>query len=113
MSVTELKRAEVLGRVKAGDLTLRVTSRAMDVSYRQAKRLWKRFRRTGAVGLRHRSVGRRSPRRKPAGFRRKVLGVVRREFGGDATHERFGPTLAAEHLLEEYGLTLLHETLRR
>jgi hypothetical protein len=113
MSVTELKRAEVLGRVKAGDLTLRAASGAMAVSYRQAKRLWKRFRRKGAVGLRHRRVGRRSPRRKPAGFRRKVLGLVRREFGGDATHERFGPTLAAEHLAEEYGLTIHHETLRR
>jgi hypothetical protein len=98
MSVTELKRAEVLGRVKAGDLTLRAASGAMAVSYRQAKRLWKRFRRKGAVGLRHRRVGRR---------------LVRREFGGDATHERFGPTLAAEHLAEEYGLTIHHETLRR
>jgi transposase len=113
MSVTELKRAEVLARVKAGDLTLRVASALMAVSYRHAKRLWKRFRKKGAVGLRHKSVGRRSPRRKPAAFRRQVLTLVRREFGGDATHERFGPTLAAEHLHDEYGLTVHHETLRR
>ncbi len=113
MSVRELKRAEVLGRVKAGDLTLRAAGAVMGLSDRQAKRLWKRFRRKGAVGLRHRSVGRRSSRRKPAAFRRKVLALVRREFGGDATHERFGPTLAAEHLHEEYGLAVHHETLRR
>lgn len=113
MSVTELKRAEVLGRVKAGELTVRAASALMGVSYRQARRLWKRFRRKGAIGLRHRSVGRRSGRRKPAAFRRKVLKLVRREFGGDATHERFGPTLAAEHLADEYGLVVHHETLRR
>jgi Homeodomain-like domain len=113
MSVRELKRVEVLGRVKAGEVTLRQASELLAVSYRHAKRLWKRFRRRGAVGLRHGSVGRRSNRRTPAGLRRRVLALVHREFAGDARHARFGPTLAAEHLREEYGLTVHHETLRR
>jgi transposase len=113
MSVRELTRAEVLGRVKAGDLRLLAASVMMAVSYRHAKRLWKRFRKQGAVGLRHRSVGRRSARRKPAAFRRRVLALVRREFAGDAAHDRFGPTLAAEHLQAEYGVAVHHETLRR
>jgi hypothetical protein len=113
MSVRELKRVEVLGRVKAGDVTLRQASELLAISYRHAKRLWKRFRRRGAVGLRHGSVGRRSNRRKQAALRRRVLALVQREFAGDAGHERFGPTLAAEHLFEEYGLTVHHETLRR
>ncbi len=113
MSIRELKRAEVLAQVKAGALALRQASVVMGVSYRQAKRLWKRFRRRGATALRHRSAGRRSNRRKPIAFRRRVLALVRREFGGDATHARFGPTLAAEHLLEEYDLCVHHETLRR
>jgi Helix-turn-helix domain len=113
MSIKELKRAEVLGRVKAGDLTLRAASDVMGVCYRHARRLWKGYRRKGAVGLRHKRVGRRSPRRKPAAFRRKVLALIRREFGGDATHERFGPTLAAEHLHDEYHVDVQHETLRR
>jgi hypothetical protein len=113
MSIAELKRAAVLARVKEGDLTLRAASAVMGISYRHAKRLWKRFRKKGAIALRHRSVGRRSHRRKPAAFRRTVLRLVRREFGGDATHERFGPTLAAEHLADEYRLVVHHETLRR
>ena len=100
MSVRELKRVEVLGRVKAGDVTLRQASELLAISYRHAKRLWKRFRRRGAVGLRHGSVGRRSNRRKEAALR-QGLALVQREFAGDARHERFGPTLAAEHLLEE------------
>ncbi len=113
MSIRELKRAEVLAQVKAGALTLLAASGLMGVSYRQAKRLWKRFRRRGAIGLRHRSAGRRSNRRTRAALRRRVVKLVKREFGGDATHERFGPTLAAEHLLEEYQVRVHHETLRR
>jgi len=113
MSVTELKRAAILSRVGSGDLTLCQASGVMGVSYRHAKRLWKRFRRRGPQGLRHASVGRRSNRRTPAAVRRKILALVRREFGGDAAHERFGPTLAAEHLAEEYQVVVHHETLRR
>jgi len=113
MSIKELKRAGVLGRVRAGDLTLRHASELMGVSYRHAKRLWKRFRQKGTSGLQHRSVGQRSSHRKPSALRRKALALVRREFAGDATHERFGPTLAAEHLQDEYGVTVHHETLRR
>jgi transposase len=113
MSMKELKRAEVLARVKAGALSVRKASEILGVSYRQAKRLWKGFRRRGAIALRHGNAGRRSNRRTAAALRRRVLRVVRREFGGDATHERFGPTLAAEHLAEEYRLVVHHETLRR
>ena len=37
----------------------------MEVSYRQAKRLWKRYRAEVAAGLVHRSAGRVSNRGKP------------------------------------------------
>jgi transposase len=113
MSLRELKRIEMLSQVRAGALTLRAASTVLGVSERHAKRLWKRFRQRGPAGLRHRQVGRPSNRRTPAALRRRVLALVRREFGGDATHARFGPTLAAEHLHEEYGLTVDAETLRR
>jgi len=113
MSDMELRRAGVLARVQADEITLRHASVLLQVSYRQAKRLWARFRRRGPMGVQHRHVGRRSNRRKPSAFRRKVLALIRREFAGDATHARFGPTLAAEHLAEEYGLVVHHETLRR
>jgi hypothetical protein len=113
MSSKELKRAAVLARVRAGDLSLRHAGELMGVSYRHAKRLWKAFCRKGATALQHRSVGRPSSHRKPSALRRKVIALVRREFAGDGTHERFGPTLAAEHLHDEYQLTVHHETLRR
>jgi len=112
MSKRELGRVEVLARVKSRELRLVDAAVLMAVSYRQTKRLWKRYREEGATGLKHRSAGRRSNRAYAEKFRRKVLGRVREKYGG-AVGERFGPTLAAEHLAAEDGLKLHAETLRR
>jgi transposase len=84
----------------------------LEVSYRQAKRLWQRYREEGAKGLQHRSAGRGSNRAKPEKFRRKVLQLIREKYSG-TEQKRFGPTLAAEHLAEEDGLEVGEETLRR
>jgi transposase len=112
MSTTELKRAGVLARVAAETLTLRAAATLMDVSYRHAKRLAARYRRTGAAGLRHGNAGRPSNRATSARRRTRVLALIRTKYGGDV-EERFGPTLAAEHLASEDGITVDHETLRR
>lgn len=112
MSQRELRRVEVLARVKSKDLKVVDAASLVGVSYRQAKRLWKRYREEGAKGLKHRSAGRESARAKPARFRRRVLKLVREKYGG-GEGERFGPTLAAEHLWSEDGLRMDAETLRR
>ena len=51
MSTRELRRAEVLGRVKAETLRLVDAAKMLELSYRQAKRLWQRYREEGAKGL--------------------------------------------------------------
>src|SRR5215467_12093782 len=112
MSQRELGRAEVLGRVKRRELRVVDAALLMRVGYRQAKRLWKRYGEEGAAGLKHRSVGRRSNRAYGEKFRWKVLRVIREKYGG-AVGERFGPTLAAEHLASEEGQRVDAETLRR
>lgn len=112
MSAIELKRAGILARVAAETLTLRAAATLMDVSYRQAKRLAARHRAKGAAGLRHGNAGRRSNRATAARTQRRVLALIREKYGG-AVDERFGPTLAAEHLASEDGITVDHETLRR
>ena len=112
MSERELRRVEVLARVKSRQLRLVDARMLLRLSYRQAKRLWKRYRAEGAAGLKHRSAGRRSNRAYEERFRRQVLGRVREKYGG-AVGERFGPTLAAEHLASDDGLKLDAETLRR
>ena len=112
MSRRELGRVEVLARVKSGQLKLVDATALLRVGYRQAKRLWKRYQQEGAAGLKHRSAGRRSNRAYDEGFRHKVLRLMREKYGG-AVGERFGPTLASEHLASEDKLHVDAETLRR
>ena len=112
MSQEELRRVEVLARVRSAQLRVIDASRLLRVSYRQAKRLWKRYREEGPAGLKHRSAGRASNRGYGQEFRRQVLHLVREKYGG-AVGERFGPTLAAEHLASEDRLRVHSETLRR
>jgi transposase len=112
MSKRELSRVEVLARVKSGQLRVVDAAVLMRLSYRQAKRLWKRYRKEGAAGLKHRSAGRQSNRAYAESFRCKVLKLVREKYGG-GVGERFGPTLAAEHLRSEDGEEVDAETLRR
>jgi transposase len=112
MSTRELKRAGILARVAAGSLRLQSAAVLMDVSYRQAKRLSARYRAEGATGLKHRSAGRVSNAARSQAEREQALALIREKYSG-GVDERFGPTLAAEHLASEDGVRVHHDTLRR
>jgi hypothetical protein len=107
LSKRELTRSGMLARVKAGDLRLKDAGVLMRVSYRQAKRLWAKYRNGGTAALKHGNAGKASQRARPGKQRRKILKLVREKYGG------FGPTLAAEHLASEDQLAVHPETLRR
>src|SRR5258708_40250656 len=111
MSKRALGRVEVLARVRSKQLRVVDASGLLRVSYRQAKRLWKRYREEGGAGLKHRDAGRSSNRAHDKKFRQQVLRQVREKYGG-AVGERFGPTLATEHLASEDRLKIHAETLR-
>jgi transposase len=112
MSRRELERVELMGRVASGDLQLQHAAEMLGLSYRQSKRIWRRYRERGGEGLKHGNAGRESNRGKPKKLRRRVLSLIQRKYSGSET-ERFGPTLAAEHLAEEDGIGIDHETVRR
>lgn len=112
MSPRELERVEVMGRVGSGELKLADAAAMLQLSYRQVKRLWRRYREKGSQGLQHGNVGQASNRSKPGKLRRRVLRLIKQKYSGSA-QQRFGPTLAAEHLAEEDGIGIDHETLRR
>jgi hypothetical protein len=99
-------------RVKSGELKLVNAAVMMGLSYRQTKRLAKRYREVGAKGLKHASAGRESNRRKPRKFRERVLRLVGKKYSGEEG-ERFGPTLAAEHLASDDQVEVHAQTLRR
>src|ERR1700687_4579717 len=112
MSSGELRRVEVMGRVRGKTLKVLDAAQMLELSYRQTKRLWQRYRQEGGPGLKHRSAGQISNRAKPEKFRGNVLRMIREKYSG-TEQRRFGPTLAAEHLAEEDGLQVDGETLRR
>ena len=112
MSARELTRVEVLSRVKAGTRSVASAATVLAVSDRQAKRLARRYRAEGAKGLKHRSAGRASNHAWPTADRERVVALVRKKYSGPVD-ERFGPTLAAEHLAREDGVTVHHDTRRR
>jgi molybdenum-dependent DNA-binding transcriptional regulator ModE len=106
MSGKERKRMVVLAEVKQGKLSVAAAGRVMGVCYRQARRIWHRFKQAGDAGLVHRNRGKAGPRRKTAKLRGQVLARYQERYAD------FGPTLAAEKLHGE-GLKVDHETLRR
>ncbi len=115
MSRKEFERGAVFERVERGELTVKDAAPLLKVSYRQARRLYKRFRLEGPAGLVHRGVGRASNRARSAVERERVLDLVREHYGGPSERgpgQRFGPTLVAEHLREDHGLRVPCSTLR-
>ena len=97
---------------EGGDAESGVGGDVDGVSYRQAKRLARRYQAEGAKGLKHRSAGGASNHARPTAERERVLALVREKYSGPID-VRFGPTLAAEHLASEDGITVHHDTLRR
>ena len=105
MSQKERDRLRILSRVKAGEMIIKKASELLEISYRQCKRIYKRYREEGERGLIHRSRGRPSNRRKDPAIREAVIKRYQERYEG------FGPTLACEKL-EKEGYQLDHETLR-
>ena len=116
MSMKEAQRGVVLADVAAGRLSLRLAAARLAVSYRQAKRLYRRYKAVGRAGLRHGHVGRRSNRARAPEAQAAILDLVRTHYSGPAARgpgQRFGPTLAAEHLARDHGVIVAVPTLRR
>lgn len=106
MSRKERKRLVIMAEVKREELTLVQAAGLLGLSYRQVKRVWRRYQDQGDAGLVHRLRGRASSRRMAPELRARILARVQ------ARYPDFGPTLAAEYLAQE-GLKVDHETLRR
>lgn len=107
MSGKERARMVEMEEVVQGRRTLREAAGRLGLSYRQVKRVWRRYRRSGAGGLVHAGRGRESNRGYGVAVRERCIAVYRDRLEG------FGPTLASEKLAEWGVAELGHETLRR
>ena len=106
MSGKERRRLEVFSRVQAQELSLGKAAELLGICYRQAKRAWARYREQGDAGLVHRLRGRASNRHAPTDRKEQAMELYREKYAG------YGPTLAAECLAREEGLTVPVSTLR-
>lgn len=106
LSQEELRRLHVIQRVNEKRIKQREAARILGLSTRQVRRVIKRVRKEGDRGIVHKSRGKPSNRRMPAEIRNRVIELYRSEYAD------FGPTLAAEKLLERNNLEMSDETLR-
>lgn len=115
MSTKDLKRWVVMRRIRDRTLSRAEAVVLLGLSYRQVKRIFRRFRTRGQKGLVHGNVGQRSNRAHTPAVRARAVALIAEHFSGPARGrgQRFGPTLAAEHLAAEFGLVIPVPTLRR
>ncbi len=107
MTQREFTRLAALHRLEAGDLTQAEVAQQLQLSIRQIKRLWRRYRAEGAGGVSSRRRGRPSNNRTDPALLVRALDLYRDHY------DDFGPTFAAEKLLERHGVRIDHEVLRR
>jgi transposase len=106
MGQKELVRGKVMEMVKQGQLTLKEAAVRIKVSYRQAKRIYRRYGEGGDAALIHRNQGKVSNRRMDAAVKEQALTWYREKYYD------FGPTFAAEKLQDE-GIAVSAETVRQ
>ena len=107
MSASELERNFVIRQIAAGQFSQAIGAERLGIGLRQMKRLIRLWRAEGDAGLVSRQRGRPSNRTLPREFHTSLETHLRGQYQG------FGPTLAAEKLLERDGVKVSAETVRR
>lgn len=107
MGQKELLRSKFMEMVLQKQRTLLNASIALKISYRQAKRIYRVYKKYGDKGLLHGNTGKPSARSKNKKFKKQVIEKYQERYFD------FGPTFASEKLLENEKLKIDNETLRR
>lgn len=107
LSLKELKQHKIVNRALAGKLTNRQAAEELGISTRQVKRLKIKVRENGTEGLAHKNRGREPNNKFLPEFFEEVASIIKEKYFD------FGPTFAAEKLLENHGIKLGKETVRK
>jgi transposase len=107
MSGSERERAHVVHQALEHRLGQREASERLGISVRQFKRLVHSWREEGDAGLVSRQRGQASHNQLAAVQRSRISGLLKVQYPD------FGPTLAAEKLLELDGIAVSRETVRQ
>lgn len=103
----ELRRLHVIHKVLDGALKQAEAAEMLSLSDRQIRRIIKRIRLEGAVGIMHKARGKPSNSSLPKKIKDKAIKSYREKLKG------FGPTLASEKLSELEGIDVDKDTLRK
>ena len=107
LSEKQLQRFRVVGLVESGRMNLEEAAVKIGVSYRQARRICKRVREKGAQGLLHGNAGHSPQHRISDSLRKSILELSCQKYGA------FNDRHFWEQLLEQEGITLGRETVRK
>ncbi len=107
MSHAEIDRLEVVQKITAKQITQVEAARLLGISYRQVKRIVKKYRKVGVASLVSKRRGKPANNRITSTIKQIALALIR-----DNYHD-FGPTLAHEKLSERHGIRCSVETLRK
>jgi transposase len=107
MSTKEIRRLEVMQRLKEKRVRQKEAALLLGVSVRQVKRLWRKYRKQAAKGLVSAKRGKASNHRLDAGVVQQALDLVKQKYSD------FGPTLAHEKLVEVEYLQISRESVRK
>lgn len=98
MTLREADRLSVVKRIANKELSISSGARELGMSSRQMKRVWRRYREEGTLGLVSRRRGKPSPNRRPEKLRKRAMNMIREKYTD------YGPTLASEKMREKHSL---------
>jgi transposase len=107
MTAIDRKRLYIIRQVLEKKVTRRKAAEVLDLSLRQIKRVCRRVKEEGDIGIIHKSRCRRSNHCISDSIKKKVLDLARRKY------RDFGPTLITEQLRKKEEIELSDETIRQ
>lgn len=107
MSMQDIERLKIIEQIKSGGLSQVEGARLLGLTTRHLRRLERKYEKEGALGLVSGHRNKRSNHRLPESLKQLAIEIVTRDYAD------FGPTLAAEYLLERHQIKLGVETLRK
>lgn len=106
MSTVQLRRFEVLSQLNSKEINGTEASEKLGLSVRHIRRLKRQVKKKGVCGLLHGNAGKPSSRKIAKNIRDNVLKLMR------GSYKNFGPTFAAEKLVERNDIAVSNEWLR-
>lgn len=107
MSDKEWDRNHIFEKVQLKMIKLTKAAEMLDISYRQAKRLWKTFKLKGKEGLISKARGKKSNRAIKEERKKEILSIITDTYLGCK------PLFVAEKLIKNHGISLSSETVRK